>query len=617
LGDHVTGGTRFADVSSAVGLDLIDDARGMALVDWDQDGDLDVWLANRTGPRARFMLNQINPSPSYLSLQLQGTQCNRDAIGARVELVLKDKQTRIKTLRAGEGFLSQNSKFVHFGLATGETIEEIRIRWPGNDTPEVFQDVHSGGRYSLVEGSHSAQRMADRAHVKFNDVSFDMPPGTDRSRIVLTQRRPMPMVEWTDLAGKRQTFDITTGSTLINLWASWCDPCIAELSDLKQNANRLKEQGITILALSVDSEIAEAQSSARKLDLPFDVGMATQSLLESLTILDHEIFYRERPLPLPCSFLVDSKGQLSIIYKGSVATQQIASDVPLLDAPLAKLADAAQPFPGLRVASWFAPGHVNVARAYLDGGYIDDAKRELQHELQLPAESADHVRALQMLSDIAASEKDTRLQISMLKALQKLDPENLQVQLQQVVVMAATGYSEESLQQLSEIAAQASVEPKDLVMIAQAYGRIGETQQAISLLERAIEVDPNHVESRLSLAIARQLTGEIEAAIAEYRKVLVANPSHLDAANNLAWLLATETPEAPNYGEAVELARRVCNQTKYSNPAYLDTLAVVLLSQGAIDDAVEVLKQAIPLAKGRGEFELMQKMAARLVELAK
>ena len=50
-------GSRFANVSSVTGLDFVDDGRALGVTDWDQDGDLDVWLGNRTGPRLRLMRN--------------------------------------------------------------------------------------------------------------------------------------------------------------------------------------------------------------------------------------------------------------------------------------------------------------------------------------------------------------------------------------------------------------------------------------------------------------------------------------------------------------------------------------------------------------------------------
>ena len=97
---------QFADVSAASGLDFDDDARALALVDWDHDGDLDLWLANRTGPRLRLMINQTvpagQPSNRFVALKLRGTTSNRDAIGARVELLLAPNQkSNIKPLLSG------------------------------------------------------------------------------------------------------------------------------------------------------------------------------------------------------------------------------------------------------------------------------------------------------------------------------------------------------------------------------------------------------------------------------------------------------------------------------------------------------------------------------------
>ena len=48
---------RFVTASAALGLDFDDDARSPALVDWDRDGDLDLWMANRTAPMLRFVRN--------------------------------------------------------------------------------------------------------------------------------------------------------------------------------------------------------------------------------------------------------------------------------------------------------------------------------------------------------------------------------------------------------------------------------------------------------------------------------------------------------------------------------------------------------------------------------
>src|SRR5688572_10548554 len=98
---------RFADVSAAAGLDQIDDSRAYAISDWDADGDLDLWLTNRTGPRVRFLRNGIPRDGRFLQIALTGDpkkRVNRDAIGARLELHLSGERPRRlhRTLYAGD-----------------------------------------------------------------------------------------------------------------------------------------------------------------------------------------------------------------------------------------------------------------------------------------------------------------------------------------------------------------------------------------------------------------------------------------------------------------------------------------------------------------------------------
>ena len=118
-GAFATADGRFANVSGVSGLDFPDDGRAVVLVDWDHDGDQDMWISNRNAPRLRLMRNDSPGSNHYLVLRLQGNgkTTNRDAIGARVEVVMAGEQSgaenaprSVKTLRAGEGFLAQSSK---------------------------------------------------------------------------------------------------------------------------------------------------------------------------------------------------------------------------------------------------------------------------------------------------------------------------------------------------------------------------------------------------------------------------------------------------------------------------------------------------------------------------
>jgi len=144
------GGLDFADVSSISGLDHGGDGRAMAMVDWDQDGDLDLWYRDRTAPRLRLMLNQHAPSKGardFLALRLEGTTCNRDAIGAVVEVVTDDVSKRlVRSVRAGDLFLSQSSRRLHFGLGNATKVKEVKVVWPGGRV-EKFSGVEAGGTY--------------------------------------------------------------------------------------------------------------------------------------------------------------------------------------------------------------------------------------------------------------------------------------------------------------------------------------------------------------------------------------------------------------------------------------------------------------------------------------
>ena len=152
-GAKVASGGGFMDVSGASGFDLPDDGRGMTPVDWDGDGDLDIVTSNRNAPQIRFLRNDIpGAGKHWLGIHLQGTgKVNRDAIGARVTVLLEDGPPLIRTLRAGEGFQAQNSKWLHFGLGASDKISRVTVAWPGGET-QSYDGVQSDQRYRLVCG---------------------------------------------------------------------------------------------------------------------------------------------------------------------------------------------------------------------------------------------------------------------------------------------------------------------------------------------------------------------------------------------------------------------------------------------------------------------------------
>ena len=144
------GNRTFSDISAISGLDLPDDARGVAIVDWDHDGRLDLWISARSAPQIRFFRNQAPQDHHFFALRLQGV-APRDAIGATVTLRQSGKPLQSKTLSAGQGFLSQSSKWLHFGLSKDAVMEAVKIAWP-DGTEQTFTDVTADQHYLARQG---------------------------------------------------------------------------------------------------------------------------------------------------------------------------------------------------------------------------------------------------------------------------------------------------------------------------------------------------------------------------------------------------------------------------------------------------------------------------------
>jgi Flp pilus assembly protein TadD/peroxiredoxin len=338
------GGDRpFADVSYASGFDFPDDARAVASVDWDHDGDLDLWITNRTAPRLRFLRNNGSQGQRGVLIRLQGTSGNRDAIGARLELISAeaDGKPLVRFVTAGSGYLSQSSKWVHFGIGTAAGPFRLKVAWPGG-SDETIEGLGAGGRYRVVEGSGKAvlQKARD-IQIPAGGLAVVAPTGI--ARIPLLERLPLPPIEYLDTSDTPRVLVVSGRPTLVNLWATWCLPCVKELHEFKERGEELEGAGLDVVALSVDglkdgkpAQLKVVSEFVQKHELPFGVRRATSVTVDRLDVI-HDVVMTTRTqlddkytLPVPASFLLDASGHLAVIYKGPVSVDRLLSDVALL-----------------------------------------------------------------------------------------------------------------------------------------------------------------------------------------------------------------------------------------------------------------------------------------------
>jgi hypothetical protein len=117
----------FTDVAYVNNADRVEDGRGVALFDYDQDGRPDIALRNYKQPAQ--LLHNVTSGTHWLELKLIGTRSNRDAVGAHITL-RSNGLLQMREVHAGSGYQSGSSLIQNFGLGPATSVDEIHIRWP-------------------------------------------------------------------------------------------------------------------------------------------------------------------------------------------------------------------------------------------------------------------------------------------------------------------------------------------------------------------------------------------------------------------------------------------------------------------------------------------------------
>ncbi len=139
-----SGDTEFVAVSKSNMADLASAlvGRGAAYADIDADGDLDIVITQVDGPPA-VLRNDQQTNHHFLRLKLVGETCNRDAVGAWVE-VRQGEQTLKRRVMPTRSYLSQVELPVTIGLGNDPSVDEVRVHWPGGNMQTVEDIVLDG-----------------------------------------------------------------------------------------------------------------------------------------------------------------------------------------------------------------------------------------------------------------------------------------------------------------------------------------------------------------------------------------------------------------------------------------------------------------------------------------
>jgi hypothetical protein len=123
-------------------------ARGSGAWDYDNDGRMDL-LVTALGERATLWRNMIPTEAHWLTLKLVGSRGNRDGLGALVR-VTAGGRTSSAEQRCPTSYVFQQDSRLHFGLAGNRVAERIEIRWPGGQT-QAITNVPAGRILTVTE----------------------------------------------------------------------------------------------------------------------------------------------------------------------------------------------------------------------------------------------------------------------------------------------------------------------------------------------------------------------------------------------------------------------------------------------------------------------------------
>lgn len=593
-----TGTGTFANVSAITGLDFLDDGRGLALVDWDRDGDLDAWTSNRTAPMLRFVRNDTPRDKHYLSVRLEGVDCNADAIGARVEVELSGQPTvrLLRTLHAGEGFLGQSSKWLHFGLGDNPHIVQLTVHWP-NGEPEVFRHIRADYRYKIRQGTKEARRQSPTpTEYELGGEPLELPKPSARSRALLTSRLPLPPLRMETYDSREiDVTDLDDGPILLNLWASWCRPCLAELREFSEREEELRALGLNVYAANVDAlgdDRGQAGTKHRaildRLGYPFKAGSAKANMASQMEAVMNFVYGPNRPLPVPTSFLIDSSGRLAAIYKGGLSIDQLISDTATLQLERNELEKVALPFRGRWIGR--PPGFRPLALAaeLAENGIDADLLEFLNRNALLLSRDASYAKFAREIAIKLLSEDRRDEALQHLRKATNLAPQNADLWGQlgelQVQIHDTSGASH-SLHKALSLDKQHAVANFQLGNLA---NRKGELTQAARYYERALASQPDLPNAHYQLAAVRFRQGRADDAVRHMQRFVELRPEDIDAQVNLGGILAS----LRRFDEAEKYLRKAVDAAPENSMAR-NNLGRVLQDQGKDVEAVAQFEVAM------------------------
>ena len=151
----------------------------------------------------------------------------------------------------------------------------------------------------------------------------DIAPQTDFSAVPVKVNYAAPELTLTDIQGiSRSLADYRGQVVLVNLWATWCPPCKAEMPALESFYKKYKDQGFTVVAINDGDPTKDVLQFVKDYRLTFPVW------LDPTYIATEQAF---KSLNLPTSYVIDRSGIVRLQWVGGISRKMLDQHViPLI-----------------------------------------------------------------------------------------------------------------------------------------------------------------------------------------------------------------------------------------------------------------------------------------------
>jgi protein O-mannosyl-transferase len=248
----------------------------------------------------------------------------------------------------------------------------------------------------------------------------------------------------------------------------------------------------------------------------------------------------------------------------------------------------------IRLKPDYAQAHYNLGLALVTKGQLDEAVGQYEEAIRLKPDYAEACNNLG-LALVRRGQMDEA--IRQYQEAIRLKPDYAFAHFNLANAFQRNGRIDDSI-----MAYEAGLELKSdeaeaqyrLAALLLAKGRL---EEAIRHFHQALSVKPDYAEALGTLAGTLDGQGRYSEAVRCYQAALQARPDQTSILNNLAWLLAS-CPEAAfrNGPEAVRLASRACELTRYGQPLFIGTLAAAQAEAGDFPAAIATAERAAALA---------------------